>query len=197
MKFKIVEEFLDNKVYIFRAVATKNSESINYSQRVKTDLKSRFYSWEIFQHQFMFGDIQVFELLKQDNILNLDSSEPVAEFLEEYDLEDYKSIWLKKIYGIDSLQEADKLKDYHDLYHAQQIVATDYLENHTNYDGVCWYEPWDEPEEQIQIWNNSIIRRLPYREAKQVIEKLKVLNPDVYDNSDYWGPVQYNLYKGR
>ena len=197
MIFNISEEFINNKTYIFRGVSTKNSGTSNYSKKFKTDLNSRFYSWEIFDGQYLFGDIQVFELLDDTNILNLGTSIPVEEFIEEYNLNDYESAWLYKIYGIKTLNESSKLKDYHDLYHAQQLVATDYLENNTDYDGVCWYEPNDTPEEQIQIWNNNIIRRLSYKEAKQVIEQLKNTNPDMYDNSDYWGPVQYNLYRGK
>ena len=196
MKFKLVEEFLNNKTYIFRGKSTRSTGTKNYSQKIETDLKSRFYSWEIFEGQYMFGNIQVFELLKEDNILNLDESIPVEEFIEENNLENYNSKWLYKIYGIENLKKEDELKDYHDLYHARQLVATEYLETNTNYDGVCWYEANDTPEEQIQIWNDSIVRRLPYKEAKQVIEELKIINPDVYDNSDYWGKVQYKLYRG-
>lgn len=193
MKFKLVEEFLNGKTYLFRGVSNNKYQS-NYSNKVKTDLKSRFYAWEIFDGIYTFGDVQVFELLKDDNILNIDESIPVEEFIEEYNLENYKSTWLKKIYGVDSLSEITDF-DYHDLYHARQLVATEYLETATSYDGVCWYEPNDTPEEQVQIWNNSIVRKLPYEEAKQVVEKLAEINPDQYDNgSDLW-TTKYILSK--
>ena len=193
MRFQLIEELLDGKTYLFRGVSNNKYQS-NYSNKAKTDLKSRFYAWEIFDGIYAFGNVQVFELLKDDNILNLDESIPVEDFIEEYNLENYKSVWLKKLYGVDCLADITDF-DYHDLYHARQLVATDYLETNTSYDGVCWYEPNDTPEEQVQIWNSNIVRKLPYKEAKQVISKLAEANPDQYDNgSDFWS-TKYTLSK--
>ena len=197
MKFKILkEERLNGKEYIFRGVSRPEStDQSNYSRKFKTDLSSRYYSYEIFEGIYTFGDVQVFELLDDSNIWHYEDS--VEEFISEYDLEDYESKWLYSIYKIHTLAEAEGF-DYHDLYHSQQLVATEYLETHTNYDGIEWYEAMDTPEIQLQIWNNKIVKKLTTSQARKVIEQLAAEYPDSIYTKDYRGGLignsQFQIY---
>lgn len=191
MKF-LTEEKLNGKTYLFRGESNDKYQS-NYSHKFKTTLNSRYYAFEPFDGIYQFGYVVIYELLNSSNILDYDDS--VEEFVDEYDLHDYKSVWLQKIYNVSTLEECKDF-DYHDWYHAYQIVATEYLESQTNYDGIIWYESNDTPESQIQIWNKSIVKRLSPKKAKEVLAKLAELYPDYYKVSDYAGDFwerKYNL----
>ena len=185
---------LDNKQYLFRGESNDSFQS-NYSKKFKTNLKSRYYAWEPFDGIYTFGDVVIYELLDDSNLFDYDDS--VEQFIEDNNLEDFDSIWLYKIYGIKNLSDS-KVEDfdYHDLYHARQLVATEYLENNSTYDGIIWYEWNDTPEAQVQIWNNKILRRLKYKEAKEVNDKLHDINAEVYSKSDadFWNK-KYNIHK--
>ena len=180
IKLKINEEYVDSKTYLFRG-ESNNSYQSNYSNKVKLPFKSRFFSYEVFDDIFMFGDVVVYELLNNSRIW--DYGEGVEDFIEEFSLVDYEFPELYKVYKIHSLSELQEYGgtvrcDYHNLYHAQQLCAIGYLENNysNEYDGIEFYEPQDNPETQLVIWNMNIVRRLSYSEAKQIITKLK----------DYW-----------
>lgn len=187
--FRLNEEQVFGKTFLFRG-ESKN----NYHNKANTGQNSRYFAYEIYDGIYSFGSVAIYELLDSSNIFEYEES--VLDFVEEFDLLDRKCPILKKLYGINTLRDLDtEAKDYHDVYHSRQIVATDYLENDTNYDGIIWYEEWDTPEYQLQIWNPNILRKVPYKEAKEIIAELKNINPDMYDNSDPWGRVQYELKK--
>ena len=192
---KILKEvMLDDKQYLFRG-ESNNSFQSNYSKKFKTNLKSRYYAWEPFDGIYTFGDVVIYELLDDSNLFDYDDS--VEQFIEDNNLEDFDSVWLYKIYGVNNLSDP-KVEDfdYHDLYHARQLVATDYLENNSTYDGIIWYEWGDTPESQVQIWNNKILRKLKYKEAKEVNDKLYDINSEVYSKSDagFWDK-KYTIHK--
>lgn len=186
---RLNEERIDGKQYLFRGESRNN-----YRNKAKTELNSRYFAYEVFEGIGVWGRVAVYELLDDSNILDYDDS--VEEFVEEYNLLDVKSPLLKKLYGVESLSELDDGRDYHDIYHARQIIATEYLEKQTNYDGCVWYEWSDTPEYQVQIWNMNIVRRLPYKEAKEVINKLAETAPDRYSDevrNDFWSKYNYEL----
>lgn len=186
---KLLEEYVDGKTYLFRGESRNN-----YHNRAKTGLNSRYYAYEIFDLISAWGDVVIYELLPSANIFEW--GESVEDFIEEYNLQDIKSPILKKLYGVDSISEIEEGRSYHDLYHSWQIIATIYLETQTDYDGIVWYEWSDTPEYQVQIWNNSKVRRLPYGEAKKLVDKLAEMNPDMYskiNREDEWNKRQFKL----
>lgn len=185
------EEIIDNKTYLFRGESKSN-----YHNRAKTTLNSRYYAFEAFDTIGIWGKVVIYELLNNANILEYEES--VEDFVNEYDLTSVKSTLLKKLYGVNSLDELTDDRSYHDIYHARQIIATEYLETKTDYDGCIWYEWSDTPEYQIQIWNNSVVRKLPYKEAREVIDKLGEMYPDIYakeDIEDFWNERYFELKK--
>ena len=185
------EEIIDNKTYLFRGESKSN-----YHNRAKTTLNSRYYAFEAFDTIGIWGKVVIYELLNNANILEYEES--VEDFVNEYDLTSVKSTLLKKLYGVNSLGELTDDRSYHDVYHARQIIATEYLETKTDYDGCIWYEWSDTPEYQIQIWNNSVVRKLPYKEAREVIDKLGEMYPDIYakeDIEDFWNERYFELKK--
>lgn len=166
------------KMYIFRGVS-----DANYSQQNEVALKSRFFSYEISEYLSKFGNIQVYEVLDSSKIFDYDDS--VYEFCEEYDLMDVRSRILRQLYGVDTLRETDGMS-LHDEYHSYQIVATEYLESHTAYSGIIWYEWVDDLEYQIQIWDMSILRKLSRAQAEKLISRLAEAYPDsAYSNADH------------
>lgn len=186
---KLNEEYVDGKTYLFRGESKDN-----YHNRARTGLNSRYYAYEVFDLIGVWGKVAIYELLDDSNILNYD--ECVEDFVNEYNLLDMRSDILKKLYGVYSLNELEEDRSYHDIYHARQIIATIYLETQTDYDGCIWYEWSDTPEYQVQIWNNDIIRRVPYKEAKYVIAELAKQSPDLYGDEvikDEWNRRYFEL----
>ena len=156
---KIEEEVIDDKQYLFRGESNNDSQK-NYSKKKKLRFKSRFYAYEIFDNIWMFGRVSVYELSPSAKIWEY--GQDVETFIEEFELEEYEVPELFKVYKIHTLSEIDEYRgdvefDYHDLYHARQLVTIAYLEdNYSNkYDGINWYESYDTPEEQIMIWNDN------------------------------------------
>lgn len=185
------EEIIDNKTYLFRGESKSN-----YHNRAKTTLNSRYYAFEAFDMIGIWGKVVIYELSNNANILEYEES--VEDFVNEYDLTSVKSTLLKKLYGVNSLDELAEDRSYHDVYHARQIIATEYLETKTDYDGCIWYEWSDTPEYQIQIWNNSVVRKLSYKEARKVIDKLGEMYPEIYakeDIEDFWSERYFELKK--
>lgn len=144
---------------------------------------SRYYSYEIFDGIYAFGDVVCYELLDDSKLFDYNDS--TEQFCEDYDLIDFQSQYAKKAYGISSLSELEeyggsKKCDYHDLYHIRQLICTEYLETEmkNQYDGIIWYEWDDNPELQVQIWNNDILRKLTYGQAKKLIARIIEQSPD-------------------
>ena len=190
---KLNEEYIDNKIYLFRGESRSN-----YHNRAKTELNSRYYAYEVFDLIGVWGNVSIYELLDSSKIFEYEDS--VEAFVEEYNLLDFKSNLLKKLYGVESLSELEESRSYHDIYHARQIIATIYLETQTDYDGILWYEASDTPEYQYQIWNNNTVRKLPYKEAKEVVNKLADMygEDSAYSETvrnDLWDKRQFNLKK--
>ena len=210
MKLRIKETSLNeavvnDKTYIFRGESNNNYQS-NYSKKNRLPFESRFFAYDIFSEIVLFGDVVVYELLDDSKLWYYDDS--VEEFIKDYDLENYEFPELYKVYKIHSLSElteygGDIKFDYHDLYHARQLCTISFLEqNYKNkYDGIVWYESWDEPETQLMIWNMNIVRKLRYAEAKQVMSDLKDLFENEYDDTDSmysldaWGEPKYVLHR--
>lgn len=188
----IKEEVVDNKTYLFRGESRRDFQK-NYHHRNKMPFTSRYYAFEIYEDIYMFGDVVCYELLDDKKLFDYDDS--VEQFCEDYDLIDYESQYTKKAYGVSSLSElkeygGDKTVDYHDLYHVRQLIATEYLETHlkNKYDGIIWYEWDDTPEQQVQIWNNDIVRKLTHAQAKKLIARMVELNPERADDLIYDNP---------
>jgi hypothetical protein len=63
------------------------------------------------------------------------------------------------------------------------------------------YEWADEPNYQPMIWNNSVVRRLSYQEAKDVLLAMEQLHHDlgiedsIYYKDEFDGKYQYNIAK--
>lgn len=194
----LIEQDLDGKVYLFRGESNNDVQS-NYSYKHKTRFTSRFYSYEIYDGIYLFGNVVVYELLPKARLWDYDDE--VESFISEYHLEDYPVPELKEIYGIDTLSECSEYGgtvnfDYHDLYHSRQIVAIAYLEDNMSnqYDGIIWYEYMDNPEYSLMIWNNDVVRRLSSIEAKEVVEELEKRYPDsLYAKDPEWDSYKYNL----
>lgn len=175
------------KLYLFRGVS-----DANYSKQNDVALKSRFFSYELSEYLSKFGYIQVFEVLDDSKIY--DYGESVFDFCEENDLLETNSNILYTLYGIHNLTETAGM-DTHDEYHSYQVIATEYLENHTNYDGIVWYDWIDDLEYQVQIWNMSILRKLSKKEAEQLISELAEEYPDtIYSNPDHENALTENGY---
>lgn len=177
LKRYVRSETLDDKTFLFRG-QSNNSYQKNYSKKYPTRFNSRFYAYELYDGIQLFGNIAVYELLPSANIF--DYGDSVEEFIDEYQLDTYEVAELYKIYRIHSLSESseyggDVSLDYHDLYHSRQLTAIAYLEDNlsSKYDGIGWYEAYDTPEEQVMIWNNDVLRRLNYSEAKQVLAQIE------------------------
>ena len=205
IKIQMNEEYVDGTTYLFRGESNNKYQS-NYSKKVKLPFKSRFFSYEVFDDIFMFGNVVVYELLNDNRIW--DYGDSVEEFIEEFNLVDYEFPELYKVYKIHSLSELQEYGgtvkcDYHDLYHARQLCAIAYLENNysNKYDGIEFYESSDSPEVQLIIWNLNIVRRLSYSEAKQIIAKLRdhwENELDDYDSIyslDWSGKPKFNLHR--
>ena len=169
------EEYVGGKLYIFRG-ESKNDFQSNYHYRNKFPFTSRYYSYELYDDIYAFGNVVAFEVLDESRLFQYeDSSE---EFCNEYDLLDYESKYLKEAYGIDKLSDMSSLGgdvdlDYHDEYHSYQLIATEYLETNmkNKYAGIVWYESNDTPEYQLQIWDSSILRKLKPSEFKNWIRE--------------------------
>ena len=138
LKLHIREEFLNGVDYLFRGESNNNYQQ-NYSKKVKLPFTSRFYAYEIFEGIPLFGNVAVYELSNSANMWNYDDS--VESFIEEFDLLSYAVPELYKVYKITTLSELKEYGgtitfDYHDFYHAHQLVAIAYLENNykTKYD---------------------------------------------------------------
>lgn len=198
------EETINNKEYLFRG-ESNNVFQRNYSKKKKLRFNSRYYAYEIFDNIWMFGGVSVYELSPNAKIWEYDDE--VESFIEEFGLEDYEVPELFKVYKIHTLSELEeyggnKSFDYHDLYHARQLVSIAYLEdNYSNkYDGIKWYESYDTPEDQIMIWNNSVIKKVPYKEAKDLLAQFSKELDDLgitgtmYQNDDFGDP-KYILHK--
>lgn len=205
MKKYIRADVLNNKTYLYRGVSNNRYQS-NYSRKFNLRFKSRYYAYELFEGIQGFGNIAVYELEPSAKLWNYEDS--VEEFIDEYNLATYEVPELYQVYKIKSLSElqeynGDKKFDYHDLYHARQIVAMAYLEDNmaTQYDGIIWYEWADEPNYQPMIWNNSIVRRLSYQEAKNVLLAMEQLQRDIgiedsiYYKDEFDGKYYYNIAK--
>ena len=204
MKRYIRAEIIDDKTYLFRGVSNNKYQS-NYSRKANLRFKSRYYAYELFSDIVLFGNVAVYELLPTARIWDYDDS--VEQFIEDYSLENYEVPELFQVYKVHTLSElaeygGDKECDYHDLYHARQIVAMAYLEDEmsSQYDGILWYEWADEPNYQPMIWNNSVVRRLSYREAKEILLSLEQLHTDMgIEDSEYFkdfdGKYKYNIAK--
>lgn len=205
MKRYIKAETLNDKTYLFRGVSNNKYQS-NYSRKANLRFKSRYYAYELFDGIQGFGNIAVYELLPSAQLW--DYEEGVMQFIEDYDLTHYEVPELYQVYKIHTLSEldefgGDKKFDYHDSYHAWQIVAMAYLEdNMTNqYDGIVWYEWADEPNYQPMIWNNSVVRRLSYQEAKDVLRAMEQVHHDlgiedsIYYKDEFDGKYYYNIAK--
>ena len=184
----LTEAYIDNTLYLFRGVS-----DANYSQQNEVDLKSRFFSYELSEYLSYYGDIVVYKVLDDSKILDYDDS--VYEFCEEYDLMDTESDILYQLYGIHTLRETEGM-DLHDEFHSYQIIATEYLERHTDYSGVVWYEWVDDLNYQIQIWDMSILKKLSTKQAISIIKELAELYPgsiysdenheDIFNSKEYW-----------
>ena len=205
MKRYIRAESLNNKNYLFRGVSNNKYQS-NYSRKANLRFKSRYYANELFDNIMLFGNVAVYELLPTARIWDYDDS--VEQFIEDYSLENYEVPELYQVYKIRTLTElqeygGDKKFDYHDLYHSRQLVAMAYLEDNMagQYDGILWYEWNDEPNYQPMIWNNSVVRRLSYQEAKEVLLGIEQLQRDlgiedsIYYKDDFDGKHYYNIAK--
>jgi len=185
------EEEAFGKTYLFRGESRNNYHNMN-----KLDQASRFFAYELFDGIQDFGAVAVYELLDSSKILNY--NDDIDSFIEEYSLRDEPSAILKKLYKVNTIAEMeDKAPAYADdeyttnLFHAKQLVATTYLENNSNYDGIVWYEPYDEPQIQIQIWNFNILRRLSYKEAKALFAELSKTSSN-YDLEHAWYDLKKN-----
>lgn len=205
MKRYIKAETLNDKIYLFRGVSSNKYQS-NYSRKSNLRFKSRYYAYELFEGIQGFGNIAVYELEPSAKLWHYEDS--VEEFIDEYNLATYEVPELYQVYKINSLSElqeydGDKKFDYHDLYHARQIVAMAYLEDNmaNQYDGIIWYEWADEPNYQPMIWNNSVVRRLSYQEAKEVLLAMEQLHHDLgiedsmYYKDEFDGKYYYNIAK--
>ena len=205
MKRYIKAETLNDKTYLFRGVSSNKYQS-NYSRKANLRFKSRYYAYELFEGIQGFGNIAVYELDPSAKLWHYEDS--VEEFIDEYNLATYEVPELYQVYKINSLSElqdydGDKKFDYHDLYHARQIVAMAYLEDNmaNQYDGIVWYEWADEPNYQPMIWNNSVVRRLSYQEAKEILLAMEQLHRDlgiedsVYYKDEFDGKYCYNIAK--
>lgn len=203
MKIYIKSDTIDNHTYIYRGQSNNNYQS-NYSKKHPTRFNSRFYAYELFDGIQLFGNVAVYELLDSARIL--DYGDCVEQFIEDYELVDYEVPELFKIYNIRTLSELSEYggetdSDYHDLYHARQLVAIAYLEDNlsSQYDGIYWYEYSDTPEDQLMIWNNGAIRRLPYDEAKQVLLSMEKIQRELgieeslYFKDEYFGEYNYRI----
>jgi len=186
---QIKEELVDNKIYLFRG-ESRNSAQSNYHHKNRMPFKSRYYSYEIYDGIYAFGDVVCYELLDDSRLLDYDDS--VEQFCEDYDLIDYESQYAQRAYGVSSLSRLKEYGgsikvDYHDLYHIRQLIATEFLETKmaNRYDGIVWYEWDDEPEYQVQIWNNNIVRKLTYPQAKRLIARMIELHPEIADDLKY------------
>ena len=201
---KLAEEVIDNKQYLFRG-ESNNGFQKNYSKKKNLRFKSKFYAYEIFDSIWMFGRVSVYELSPSAKIWEY--GQDVETFIEEFELEDYDIPELFKVYKIHTLSEIDEYGgdvkfDYHDLYHARQLVAIAYLENNysNKYDGINWYESYDTPEEQIMIWNDSVVRKVPYKEAKELLARYAKwledngVNDTMY-HPDEFGDPKYYLHR--
>lgn len=201
----ITEEQLNNKTYLFRGESNNNYQS-NYSKKFKLPFTSRFFAYEVYDDIILFGNVVVYELLSNANIWEYDDD--VETFIEEFNLEDYTFPELYKVYKIHSLSELTEYGgivkfDYHDLYHARQLCAISFLEqNYKNsYDGISWYESNDTPENQLMIWNLDAVKRLSYKEAKDVITALRDFLENELDDIDsmysldYNGKPKFNLHR--
>ena len=205
MKRYIKAETLNDKTYLFRGVSNNKYQS-NYSRKANLRFKSRYYAYELFENIMLFGNIAVYELSPSARLWDYEDS--VEEFIDEYNLATYEVPELYQVYKINSLSElqeygGDKKFDYHDLYHARQIVAMAYLEDNVanQYDGIVWYEWADEPNYQPMIWNNSVVRRLSYQEAKDVLLAMEQVHRDLgiedsmYYKDEFDGKYYYNIAK--
>lgn len=205
MKKYIRADALNNKTYLYRGVSNNKYQS-NYSRKRKLRFKSRYYAYELFDDIPLYGNIAVYELSPSARIWDYDDS--VEEFITDNDLVNYEVPELYQVYKIHALSElqeygGDKKFDYHDLYHSRQIVAMAYLEDNmaNQYDGIIWYEWADEPNYQPMIWNNSVVRRLSYKEAKEVLLAMEQwYNDEGYEGSMYQkdkfdGKYYYNIAK--
>ena len=92
------EEIIDNRTYLFRGESKSN-----YHNRAKTTLNSRYYAFEAFDMIGIWGKVVIYELSNNANILEYEES--VEDFVNEYDLTSVKSTLLKKLYGVNSLDE--------------------------------------------------------------------------------------------
>lgn len=193
------EENIKGKTYLFRGESDNRDQS-NYSRKAKLRFNSRFFAYEIYDGICLFGNVAVYELLPSAKIWYY--GEEIGDFIEEYDLADYEVPELSLAYR-DATEPMTKLSDcteyggdielnYHDLYHAQQIVAMAYLEDAMagQYDGIEWYQSSDTPEYQLMIWNKNAVRKLSYKEAKQVVEYFAELYPDsAYAKDPDWAEL--------
>ena len=204
MKLFITEEIIQGKQYLFRG-ESNNSYQRNYSKKNKLRFNSRFFGYELFDGIYKFGNVVMYELLPNSRIWDYDVT--TQEFVEEFDLQDYKVDELYKIYKIHSLSELYECGgsihfDLHDSYHAFQLVCIAFLEdNYKNqYDGIIWYEPFDTPETQYMIWNDKAIRKVPYKEAKYLLSEFEdELNSKGVTGTNYqpdeWGEKHFNLHR--
>ena len=205
MKQYIKAEKLNNKTYLFRGVSNNKYQS-NYSRKNNLRFTSRYYAYELYDGIQLFGNIAVYELSPSARLW--DYEDGVMQFIEDYDLAHYEVPELYQVYKIHTLSEldefgGDKEFDYHDSYHAWQIVATAYLEDNMSnqYDGIVWYEWADEPNYQPMIWNNSVVKRLSYQEAKEVLLAIEQLHHDLgledspYYKDEFDGKYYYNIAK--
>lgn len=173
----LIEELINDKEYLFRG-ESNNSTQKNYSKKKNLRFKSRFYAYEIFDNIFIFGYVSMFELLPSAKLW--DYGDGVEQFIEDFNLESYNVPELFKVYKIHSLSELDEYGgninfDYHDLYHARQLVAIAYLEDNYKgkYDGIIWYESYDTPETQAMIWNEDVVKKVPYKEARVILNQFE------------------------
>ena len=205
MKRYIRADVLNNKTYLYRGVSNNKYQS-NYSKKHPTQFTSRFYAYELFDNIMLFGNIAVYELSPSARIF--DYGDSAEEFISDYDLAMVDIPELFDIYKIHSLSELEEYGgtikfDYHDLYHARQLACISYCENNLSnqYDGITWYECCDTPEDQVMIWNNSVVRRLSYHEAKDVLLAMEQLQRDIgiedsiYYKDEFDGKYYYNIAK--
>lgn len=197
------EEYIEGKTYLFRGESDNRDQS-NYSRKANLRFNSRFFSYEIYDGIYMFGNVAVYELLPSARIWQYE--EEIEDFINEYDLADYEVPELSKAYR-SSTEPMTKLSDcteyggdieldYHDLYHAQQIVAMAYLEDEMSgqYDGIVWYQSSDTPEYQLMIWNKNAVRKLSYKEAKAVCKYMEEKYPDsAYAKDPDWAEIDSDL----
>lgn len=201
----IKADTIGDKTYLYRGVSNNKYQS-NYSQKHHTRFTSRFYAYELFDGIQLFGNVAVYELNPSARIF--DYEDCVEQFVEDYDLQEFEFPELFEIYKIHSLSElkeygGDVTVDYHDLYHARQLVAIAYCEDNLSdqYDGILWYDSIDTPEYQTMIWNSGVVRRLSYQEAKSVLLQMEQIQKDMgitdtlYHKDEFDGKYNYGIAK--